>query len=271
MRRVFDGKIGRRVDLNVDGKADGKGKKGFENMVRGLKKLCGMVLQLLFPLRCPVCDDILKYPEEKVCLTCLKKLRPVTPPWCMKCGKKLMVQAEYCSDCKRRQHAFRQGRALYEYTSVALSVYRFKYGNRREYAEFYGEQMAEYLGDFIRRVEPDALIPVPLHRTRRRARGYNQAELLAKALGRRMGIPVCTDLLVRNKSTSPLKYENPEQRQNNLKKAFIIKQNDVKLKKVIIVDDVYTTGNTMDAVSKVLVAAGVQEIYCVALACGAGL
>lgn len=267
MERLFDRKIARKDDLNVDG----KGKMGFGKIVQGSEKLCKMVLQLLFPLRCPVCDGILKQPEEGVCLTCLKKLKLVTPPWCMKCGKKLMVQAEYCGDCRRTKRAFKQGRALYEYGSVSLSIYRFKYGNRREYAEVYGEQMAEYLGDFIRRVEPDALIPIPLHRSRKRARGYNQAELLAKAVGRRMGIPVCTDLLVRNKSTSPLKYENPEQRQNNLKKAFIIKQNDVKLKKVIIVDDVYTTGSTMDAASEVLAVAGVQEIYFVALACGVGL
>ncbi len=236
-----------------------------------MKKLLSIILQLLFPLRCPVCDCILKYPEDKVCLECLKQLKLISPPWCMKCGKKLLLPGEYCADCRARRHLFVQGRALYEYGSVSASIYRFKYGNRRECVEFYGERLVEFLGDFIRRVEPDALIPVPLHRERMRKRGYNQAELLAKEVGKRMNIPVYADYLMRVKRTTPLKYENPEQRQNNLKKAFIIKQNDVKLKRVIIVDDVYTTGSTMDAAAGALSAAGIQEIYYVALACGTGL
>ena len=130
---------------------------------------------------------------------------------------------------------------------------------------------AEYLGGFIRSIEPDALLPVPLHRKRMSARGYNQALLLARALGERLNIPVYGDYIVRVKNTEPLKYENPQERQNNLKKAFIIRRNDVKLKKVIIVDDIYTTGSTMDEIAGVLRAAGVQEVYCVALACGAGI
>ncbi len=76
---------------------------------------------------------------------------------------------------------------------------------------------------------------------------------------------------MREKNTSPLKYENPQERQNNLKKAFNIIENDVKLEKVIVVDDIYTTGSTMDEVSGVLKAAGVKEIYFIALACGAGI
>ena len=84
-------------------------------------------------------------------------------------------------------------------------------------------------------------------------------------------MPVCTGWLVREKNTRPLKYENPQERQNNLKKAFNITQNDVKLEKIVIVDDIYTTGSTMDEVSGVLKAAGVKEIYFIALACGTGI
>ena len=189
----------------------------------------------------------------------------------MKCGKKVGDQEEYCMDCRKKEHKFVRARALYEYRSAALPIYRFKYGGRREYGDFFGEQAAEYLGGFIRSIEPDALLPVPLHRKRMSARGYNQALLLARALGERLNIPVYGDYIVRVKNTEPLKYENPQERQNNLKKAFIIRRNDVKLKKVIIVDDIYTTGSTMDEIAGVLRAAGVQEVYCVALACGAGI
>ena len=228
-------------------------------------------MQLMFPLRCPVCDRIVRPTGEKICLECLGKLKLLTPPWCMRCGKKLAEEGEYCTDCRRKEHFYLRGRALYEYESVAPAIYRFKYGGRREYAAFFGEQAAEYLGDFIRSVRPDALVPVPLHKKRRAVRGYNQAELLARSIGEYMGIPVRAEFLVRQKNTAPLKYENPTERQNNLKKAFNIVQNDVKLEKIIIVDDIYTTGSTMDEISRVLKTAGVREIYFIALACGAGI
>ena len=227
------------------------------------------MLQLLFPRRCPVCDGIVAPMGERICLECLEKLKMVVPPWCMRCGKKLPEQGEYCPDCRRREHEFVRGRGLYEYGSAAFSIYRFKYGGRREYADFFGEQMAEYLGDFVRNVHPDALIPVPLHKKRMAARGYNQAELLAQVMGRRLGLAVRSDFLVREKNTKPLKCENPEERQNNLKKAFNIARNDVKLKRVILVDDIYTTGSTVDEAARTLKAAGVREVYFVALACGA--
>ncbi len=239
------------------------------------RRLAGRVwsglLQVLFPLRCPVCDEIVRQAGEKICLKCMSVPKLLTPPWCMKCGKKLAGEEEYCSDCKEKSHFFIRGRALYEYGSAAPMIYRFKYGGRREYADFFGEQIAEYLGDFIRRTDADALVPVPLHRKRKAVRGYNQAELLAKALGKAMKIPVAADLVVRVKNTEPLKYENPKERQNNLKKAFLIRQNDVKLKRVIIVDDIYTTGSTMDEIARALREAGIEKVYCIALACGAGI
>ena len=228
------------------------------------------VLQLLLPRRCPACDGIVQPIGEKLCTQCLGKLKLLTPPWCMKCGKKITGQKEYCLDCVRKEHEYIRGRALYEYESAALSIYRFKYGGRQEYASFYGEQVAEYLGDFVRSIRPDALIPIPLHKKRKRTRGYNQAELLAQAIGDGLGVPVYNDFLVRVKNTVPLKYENPEERQNNLKKAFNIRQNDVKLEKVILIDDIYTTGSTIDEAARTLKTAGVKEIYFIALACGAG-
>ena len=164
-----------------------------------------------------------------------------------------------------------RGRALYEYKSVAASIYRFKYGKRQEYADFFGEEIVRYLGDFIREVRPDALIPIPLHKKRLAKRGYNQAALLARAVGRYSGVPVNEKILVRVKNTTPLKLQNPAERQNNLKKAFNISQNDVKLKKVVLVDDIYTTGSTIDEAARTLKSAGVEDIYFIALACGAGV
>ena len=196
----------------------------------------------------------------------MDKLRLITPPWCMRCGKKLQEEGEYCAECARKEHTYIRGRALYEYTSAAQSVYRFKYGGRQEYADWFGEQIAEYLGGFIEKIKPDGLVPIPLHKSRRRRRGYNQAELLARAVGSRLNLPVYDKLLVRVKNTVPLKQLNAAERENNLKKAFNVTQNDVKLKVLIIIDDIYTTGSTIEEAAKVLKAAGVEKIYFVTLA-----
>lgn len=230
-----------------------------------------VIKQLLFPRRCPICDRIVIPFGEKICPKCAMRCKFLTPPYCMKCGKKLSDEAELCGDCRKKSHIFSRGRALYEYESVAFSIYRMKYGGRQEYAEYFGEELAYYLESFIRDVNPDALIPVPLHRKRERRRGYNQAALLARAMGQRLRVPVLDNYLVRVKNTTPLKWLNPKERENNLKKAFNIVQNDVKLKRVVLVDDIYTTGSTMDEAAGTLAAHGVEEIYFVALACGAGI
>ena len=224
------------------------------------------VAQLLFPRHCPVCDRIVIPWGEKICLDCLKRLKLLESPWCMQCGKKLAAPGEYCRDCGPGKHSYIRGRSLYEYGSAAKSIYRFKYGGRQEYAAFFGEQIVEYLGDFLRAARPEGLVPIPLHPRRRAGRGYNQAELLAREIGARTGVPVYADWLLRVKNTIPLKQLSPKERQNNLKKAFKIAGNDVKLKTVVIVDDIYTTGATIDEAAKVLKQAGVERIYFVALA-----
>ncbi len=229
------------------------------------------LIQLLFPLRCPVCDDIVRPYGEKICTGCMKELKYLTPPWCMRCGKKLLKEKEFCEDCEKKQHVYIRGRALYEYRGVASSIYRFKYGGRQEYAAFFGEEVATYLGDFIRSVKPQALIPIPLHKKRQNKRGYNQAALLAKEIGKQLEIPVYDKFLVRVKNTTPLKQQNAKERQNNLKKAFNVAQNDVKLNTVIIIDDIYTTGSTIDEASTVLKEYGINNIYFITLACGEGI
>lgn len=249
--------------------------KNIKTIMRSLKAnvsiLWSGVLQAVYPRRCPVCDGIVRQRGEKICLECMGRLKLLTPPWCMCCGKKVEEGEEYCRDCRERKHMFERGRALYEYDSAAESLYRFKYAGRREYAEFFGEQITDYLGDFIRDIRPDGFVPIPLHRRRQARRGYNQAALLADAVGRRTGIPVYRHLLVRVRNTAPQKKLNRAERQNNLKKAFNIPENDVKLKTILVFDDIYTTGSTIDEAARALRAAGAERIYFITLACGAGV
>lgn len=223
---------------------------------------------MLYPARCPVCDGVL-LPGEEICEECISRLRYVTEPRCCKCGKPLQSEeAEYCHDCMVRNHIYDNGLALYEYESIKDSLYRFKYKGRCEYAGFYGREIAKRLGDRIAGWHPDALLPVPMYKRKERMRGYNQAGLLADAVGAALHIPVRHDLMVRQRQTVPMKELDPAQRQINLKKAFIIGQFDVKLKCIIIIDDIYTTGSTMDEMAKVLRAAGVSRIHFLTLAIG---
>lgn len=178
---------------------------------------------------------------------------------------------EFCHDCMQRKHAFDYGYALYDYQSMRKSIYRFKYGRRCEYAKFYAEDIREKLSDEICTMDADAIIPVPVHVSRRRSRGYNQAELIAAELSRITGIAMHEKLVQRIKKTVPQKELTIQERQNNLKKAFHISTNVVKLNKVILVDDIYTTGSTLDAVAVELKRRGVNVVYFIALCIGEGM
>lgn len=229
-------------------------------------------LDLLFPARCPVCDRPVRPFGAKICAGCTTKVRYNPPPYCMKCGKHLDDETEeYCLDCKKKKHHFDRGFSLFEYKSVSDSLYRFKYAGRREYASYYGDCLALAYGNMLKELGVQAIIPVPIHTSRRRRRGYNQAQEIAVHLGKQIGIPVESRLIKRCKKTLPLKDLTPLERQNNLKKGFKICRNDVKLNTIVILDDIYTTGSTVDELSTILRENGVVRIYVLTLSIGKGI
>ena len=237
-----------------------------------LRKFYNAAVTAAFPHRCPVCDRPVKPFDSLICTECENRVAYVKAPYCMKCGKELdSDEKEYCHDCMRHAHVYDKGRALFEYRSMAGSLYKFKYSGRQEYAQYYGERVASVLGEEISSWNPDAVIPVPIHSSRRRVRGYNQAEVLARAVGTRLDIPVYADWIVRCRKTAPQKELGPQGRQNNVKKAFKIIRNDVKLSTIVIIDDIYTTGSTIDAVAECARDAGVRKVYFVSLAIGKGM
>lgn len=243
------------------------------NAVKIRKQIKG-TLDLLFPARCPVCDKPVPYydREKGICQECVGKLPFIRGKRCFLCGRELADEREeLCADCMKngKRHCYTKGFSLCSYRDVMReSIYRLKYGGRREYAKVYGRLMAERFGNAIKRAKVDGIIPVPLHSKREYQRGYNQAALLAEALGECTGVPVFKDYVVRVRHTPPMKTLGAEERQNNLKKAFKIGRNDVKLKVTIVIDDIYTTGSTIDAVAKTLMDAGVCRIYFMTLAIG---
>lgn len=228
-----------------------------------------IIKELLFPRRCPICDNIAVPWGVLCCKRCLEHIRYIGEHYCMKCGKGLTKQEqEFCSDCRKRRHYFERGRSLYTYESAAGALFRFKYQGRQEYADFFAQQLYTHLGADIKAMKADMMIPVPLHKTRLKERGYNQAELLGRTLANCLHMPFSNDLVVRCRKTVPQKQLSLSQRQNNLKKAFKLCRNDVELDAVIIVDDIYTTGSTADALSEILIEGGVKHTYVVTLAAG---
>ncbi|MBR4759857.1 MAG: ComF family protein [Lachnospiraceae bacterium] len=228
------------------------------------------MLDLIFPPRCPVCDGLLKKREQIVCSRCEKNLPYVMEPYCMKCGKALEDEGDdLCPDCRRITHDFVRCRSVFVYEDrMKSAMYRFKYGGRKEYAKAFADLTVRHLGDWIRQIGPDAVISVPLHKSRMRKRGYNQAGLFAKALSERLGLVCREDLVIRSKKTLPQKNLSRSERQKNLKKAFKIRQNDVKLGTVLLIDDIYTTGSTMDALAQTFSEAGAKSVYCVTICTG---
>lgn len=230
------------------------------------------LINLLYPGRCVVCDEITGNIGEGVCKKCRSKIVYIREPFCMKCGKQLSNdEQEYCGDCGKKQHLYIQGTALYDYGSMADSLFRFKYAGRMEYAKFYGRELYREKAFWLSMIRPDALIPVPIHHSRKRSRGYNQAELIARELSKCSGIPLNTRLIRRKGRTSPLKNLNQLEREKNLKRAFKIYKNDVKLSTIVIIDDIYTTGSTIDAMTKSLYEAGIAKVYFMTLTIGRGI
>ena len=228
---------------------------------------------LIYPRRCPLCDRVLDMEEHKklICRECENKPVYIHSPYCFKCGKQLNdSNEEYCSDCRRRSHSFVRGVALYDYSSIRVSMYRFKYSGRAEYAEFYGREIALVFGELFEKWGIEAIVPVPMYSGKERMRGYNQAEKLAESVGAESGLPVIHGLVKRVRNTKPMKLLGVGERAANLKNAFIIASNDVKFSKVLLVDDIFTTGATIDAVAETLKDAGVSYVYFVALSIGAG-
>ena len=216
-------------------------------------------LDALYPRRCPVCGEIVTPKGRLICPSCLLRLSPVKSPACQKCGKEVWSEEiEYCPDCVKHRRSFARGMALFNYTEeAARSMAAVKYKNKREYLDFYAEAAVEKLRQYENREEWqfDALVPVPVHPARKRKRGFNQAEVLARELGRVLNAEVRTDILVRSRRTQTQTKLDVAAKSQNVGNAFSVRVNAIvtnKLRHVLIVDDVFTTGATMSACMDVL-------------------
>lgn len=230
---------------------------------------------IFYPDRCPVCDDVMpEVPEGKplICSKCKGKVKYVISPRCLKCGKQIYtMEEEFCTDCKEKPHLYTQGIGVFAYDEkIKQSMYRFKYSNRRSYAAFYAQAIWRNYSHIINRWQIDVIIPVPLHKSKLRKRGYNQAELIATSLSKISKIPVDKEILARTKNTKAMKELNDKERINNLINAFKITADEVKYKRALLIDDIYTTGATIDRCAESLIDGGACKVYFAAVCIGNG-
>ncbi|MDD4370033.1 MAG: ComF family protein [Anaerostipes sp.] len=231
------------------------------------------LLNLLFPPRCPICQDVLEDSKSLICKKCYKKVIFIKEPFCFSCGKQLEdPREELCFDCKKHPKSFDKGRALCFYNDeMRVSLSAIKYHNQRDFVKFYAAQIKnqkKILLDW----NVDLIVPVPLHPWKQRKRGFNQAMLFAKEIGIIINKPVDDKFLIRRTYTTPQKTLGPMERVKNLEKAFAVNQKERKRvgipRSVLLVDDIYTTGATVESCARVLKKVGVQKVYVYCIAIG---
>lgn len=231
-------------------------------------------LELLYPEKntcfiCNVYDESIN--EKYICWECEKKLKKILPPVCLKCSKPIDYNSSdcLCPECSVYDKSFEMVKSLFSYEGIIKDgIYSFKYYNKPYFYKFFGNCLLNYMNE-INYNNFDYITSVPLHKSKMRTRGYNQSELLAKYLAKKLYIPYI-DALKRTKKTPKQSEQSKEDRRKNLKGAFTIKTplkfGNIKNSNVLLVDDVYTTGSTADECSKALIEFGVSKIYVITIA-----
>lgn len=245
-----------------------------------IKDIPHYVADLFFPKRCVFCDKVLNYGtsnnNQYFCSDCASKINFISEPFCNKCGAALDDSNEaYCHNCKEKyankKSYYDYGLGLFRYNdTIKESIHRMKYSNRSEYADCYGFFLAKKFKKQILKMNIDAIIPIPIHKKRFLNRGYNQASLIARSLSNNLlkeniKIPVREDILFRVKDTKTQNKLDINDRIKNLSNAFLCK-NNINIESICLIDDIYTTGATIESCAKALKEKNVKNIYFLSIA-----
>ncbi len=177
-------------------------------------------------------------------------------------GASIINSDMLCSDCRTHERSFTQCRAVLGYDERMRDIMAdIKYNGRREYLKLFGLLAADRLGAWIKSLNITCLIPVPVHASRLLKRGYNQSELLCQYISNLTHIPVRNDIIIRNKKTTAQKELNVDERLLNLQSAFKTARHLPPGSIALIVDDIYTTGSTMESCTERIMEAGAVKVY----------
>ncbi|MDD5492540.1 MAG: ComF family protein [bacterium] len=237
-----------------------------------MKQYLNIILNSIFPLKCEVCRKQLPLSAgARICPGCHKKILEIGDYYCRKCGKAIQIDTSFCVDCS--------GQDLLYYDSIrAAGIYQgvlreaiqaFKYNSRSCLGRELGEFMLNSYRKHFSLTTIDTLIPVPLHKKQFAKRQYNQSAVLAGNLSKAIGIPVSPQALSRTRETRPQYTLNKQERAKNIKNAFRVKEGtQLPGAKVLVIDDICTTGSTINECARVLKQAGVMEVHGLVLAHG---
>jgi len=238
-------------------------------------KLFSCVADIIYPPRCRFCGTFFgternAVPSYDICSDCLEGLPAIAPPICTICGLPFGVGGEnhLCESCLRSKPWYEQVRVPYFYSGlVSEAVQRLKYGSETHLASSLGALLSSYAGQLIPSARDYIVVPVPLHRHRLRERGFNQSLLLAKALSLHLGIPLEYLSLIRKKHTKAQTGLGKEERRKNVRDAFCVKDPQTfKGKRILLIDDVFTTGHTLNECAKTLKKSGALAVIGFAVA-----
>jgi ComF family protein len=224
-------------------------------------------LALVYPEVCQICSTARAKPDESfVCTKCREQVRFIEPPFCERCGHPFqgaITTSFECSNCRELDLQFARARSAVLYRdSVLEAIHRYKYNRAMWFESFLAELFIERAAPELRGGEWNWLVPVPLHPTKQREREFNQAERLARRLSAATGIPVNCRLLRRVVATQTQTLLTRKERLANVRKAFAAwPKARLNGARIVLVDDVFTTGATTSACAGALTRAGAGAVW----------
>jgi ComF family protein len=234
---------------------------------QSLNRMGHSLLDLLFPRRCAGCLNIwLSARQGFWCEQCLEQLPWIKSPLCARCGRPFLKSSfpfdHWCGECLLKAPPFTSARSAVQHCGPARDrVNQLKFGAKLYWVPALTELLVKTVKADLQ-LPVDYIVSVPLHNRRLRQRGFNQAALIAKALGRSIRSSVRSDILIRGEWTQPQTRLSRQERLHNVKNAFrVTKPADVSGCRVLLVDDVFTTGSTVSECSKMLKKAGAEEVH----------
>ncbi|MFC1590685.1 ComF family protein [Candidatus Omnitrophota bacterium] len=240
-------------------------------MRQALNVISKNLVNLVYPLHCQVCKTPLDPMNNyHVCPACISRIRVNQRPYCVRCGRSVERPDAVCAECGRRKPCFHMARSPFLYEGVIKEcIHLMKYGKKVCLAKLLSRLMARFLKENAElREAADLIVPVPLFARKLRERGFNQSKVLARGICAELHIPA-SDALVKSRPTRPQSDLSKEGRMGNIKGAFRVRgRNSVRGKVILIVDDVLTTGATLNECASVLAASGAARINVITLARG---